>query len=56
MKRLVVYILVSISFLPSCSKHANGTSTVVKPKNHHWWFDRKKDKRKKRTKVVQMRN
>jgi len=29
---------------------------VVKPKNHHWWFNKKKDKGKKRTKMVRMRN
>jgi hypothetical protein len=29
---------------------------VVKPKYHHSWFNKKKDKKKKRTKTVRMRN
>lgn len=56
MRKLALYILLILFLSPACSKHATGTSTVVKPKYHHSWFNKKKDRQKKRTKQVRMKN
>lgn len=63
MRRALLLIIVAAMLMPACSKHSNGTSTVAKPKTYkRWfipkkkWYQIKKDKRKKRTRVVKMRN
>jgi hypothetical protein len=56
MRILIIYLSLLLIALPSCSRQSNGTSTVVKPKNHHRFYDPKKDKRTKRTRVVKMKN
>ncbi|HEX8041313.1 MAG TPA: hypothetical protein VF490_19335 [Chryseosolibacter sp.] len=57
MRRIRIYVILFAFLLPSCANRVGGrTSLVVKPRNHHWWFNKKKDKRKPRTKLVRMRN
>lgn len=56
MRKLALYIFFILLVSPSCSKNTAGTTAVVKPKYHRTWFDKKKDKKKKRTKVVRMKN
>jgi len=56
MRKLVLYVLFLLLVTPACSQKTAGTSHVVKPKYHHSWFNKKKDKKKKRTKVVKMKN
>ena len=56
MRKLVLYVLFVLLVTPSCSQKTAGTTPVVKPKYHNSWFNKKKDKKKKRTKVVRMRN
>lgn len=57
MRKYLVYALLMLMLLPSCSgKTSNNTVTVVKPKYHHRFFKRKNDKRVKRVKMVRMKN
>jgi hypothetical protein len=57
MRILAVFLLFASFLFPSCSnKSAGSTVSVAKPKTHKGWYDPKKDKKKKRTKVVQMKN
>lgn len=56
MKRTLLYFVLIVLLLPSCSNRSGYKATVVKPKYHHRWFDRKKDKKTKRTKTVRMKS
>ncbi|MFZ6011747.1 MAG: hypothetical protein ACOYXT_15500 [Bacteroidota bacterium] len=56
MRRALLYFILFILFLPSCSKSSGPTITVVKPKYHHRWYDRKKDKHTSRVKRVRVKN
>lgn len=56
MRKLLLYVFLTLFLLPSCSKRSGSTATVVKPKYHHRWYDRKKDKRTKRTKSLRVQS
>jgi hypothetical protein len=56
MRRLFLYVILTLFLLPSCSNSTNSNTTVIKPKYHHRWYDRKKDKRTKRTKSLRVQN
>ena len=57
MKKLILYTLLFLMLLPSCSgRTSNNTIRVVKPKYHHRFFSRKNDKKAKRVKMVKVRN
>ncbi len=57
MHRIWLFFVIILLVLPGCSNRTGGKTTmVVKPKNHKGWFDRKTDKKKKRTRLVKMRN
>jgi hypothetical protein len=57
MRKLATFVLLAFFLFPSCSSNkSSGTVKVVKPKTSKRWYDPKKDKKKKRTKVVQMKN
>lgn len=56
MRKLAIFILLAFFLLPSCSNKSSGSVKVVKPKTSKRWYDPKKDKKKKRTKVVNMKN
>lgn len=55
MKRFLIYSILVALLLPGCTRKATGSSVVIKPKTHNRFFDLKKDKHKKRTKLVRMK-
>lgn len=55
MKRFLIYSILAALLLPSCARKATGSSVVVKPKTHNRFFVKKKDRYKKRTKLVRMK-
>jgi hypothetical protein len=56
MRRALLYLILFAFLLPSCTRKAAGSTTVIKPKNHSRFFVKEKDRYKKRTKVVRMKN
>jgi hypothetical protein len=57
MRKIIVYALLILLLLPSCSgRTSNNTIRVVKPKYHHRFFVRKHEKYTKRVKMVKMKN
>ena len=58
--KIYFYILLNIAWIStigtSCSQQKYTTTKHIKPKTHNRYYNPKKDKKKKRTKLVRMKS